>query len=51
MQTIRRVTRFIAAMAMACAVGNLPGCATMGGGMKYTWLPDTSSIAGDIVSL
>ena len=32
---IYRIFTWIAAAVMACAVGNLPGCGTMGGGMRY----------------
>jgi hypothetical protein len=43
MDVIYRTFRCIAAAMMACAVGNLPGCGTMGGGMRYL-VPDPVAI-------
>ena len=49
MYTMLRTGRWIAVTALAAAVGILPSCATMGGGMRY-FVPDTSSISGQTVS-
>ena len=35
MRMILRKFRWFAAIALACTVGSLPSCASMGGGMKY----------------
>ena len=43
MKVIMRPFRWFAAIALACTVGILPSCASMGGGMKYV-VPDPSLI-------
>lgn len=42
--TIRRVSKWVIAMAMAYAIGVLSSCASMGGGMRYDLLPNLSTI-------
>jgi TRAP-type C4-dicarboxylate transport system permease small subunit len=44
MSVIYRTFRWIAAAAMACAVGNLPGCGTMGGGGMRYLAPDPIAV-------
>jgi hypothetical protein len=44
MKPIRRVSRWVFALAIAYAVGTLPSCASMGGGMRYDLLPNLSAI-------
>ena len=39
MEPIRRVSKWVIAVAIAYAVGMLPSCASMGGGMRYDLLP------------
>ena len=46
MRTTGRLLRAFAAMAVAGAVGIVPGCASMGGGMKYDLLSNPPSIVG-----
>ncbi|HEY2864717.1 MAG TPA: hypothetical protein VGK37_13950 [Casimicrobiaceae bacterium] len=45
MKPIRRLSRWVMAAAMAYAVGVLPSCASMGGGMRYDLLPNLSAAA------
>jgi hypothetical protein len=47
---ILRIVRWFAALALACTVGILPSCASMGGGMKYV-VSDPSFISEQIVSV
>lgn len=42
--------RLLIATMLACAVGVLPSCASMGGGMKYA-APDTSLSVEQLVSM
>jgi hypothetical protein len=44
MEPIRRMSRWVIAVAMAYAVGMLPSCASMGGGMRYDLLPNLFAI-------
>jgi hypothetical protein len=44
MQPIRRMSKWVVALAIAYAVGMLPSCASMGGGMRYL-LPNLLTIA------
>jgi hypothetical protein len=50
MSIILRKFRWFAAMALACTVGILPSCVSMGGGMKYV-VSDPSFISEQIVSM
>lgn len=43
MRSIRRLSKWGVAVAIAYAVGILPSCATMGGGMRYDLLPNFST--------
>jgi hypothetical protein len=45
MEPIRRISRWVIAVAIAYAVGTLPSCASMGGGMRYDLLPTLLTIA------
>jgi hypothetical protein len=36
MSILFRTFRWLATVALACAMGVLPSCASMGGGMKYS---------------
>ena len=51
MRTIRRLLRALAAMVVAGAVGIVPGCASMGGGMKYDLLSNPPSIVGQSATM
>jgi hypothetical protein len=44
MEPIRRMSRWVIAVAMVYAVGMLPSCASMGGGMRYDLLPNLFAI-------
>ena len=48
MRPNRRVSRWVIAVAMAYAVGMLPSCASMGGGMRYDLLPNLLATMGEI---
>jgi hypothetical protein len=50
MSMILRTFRWFATMALACTVGILPSCASMGGGMKYAG-SDRSFSLEEIVSM
>ena len=39
MNALKRTLRTAVAVLLACAMGTVPGCGTMGGGMKY-FAPD-----------
>jgi hypothetical protein len=45
MNTISRMFRYLVAVALACAVGSLPSCGTMGGGMRYLAEPPPAADA------
>lgn len=47
MDPIRRMSRWVVAVAIAYAVGMLPSCASMGGGMRYDLLPYLSATIGE----
>jgi len=48
MRRITRSMKWLVSLALACVVGSLPGCGTMGGGgMKY--LVDPPSVAWVVV--
>ncbi len=47
MEPIRRISRWVIAVALAYAVGMLPSCASMGGGMRYDLLPNLSATIGE----
>jgi hypothetical protein len=47
MISIRRLSKWAIAVAIAYAVGILPSCATMGGGMRYDLLPNFSTAIAD----
>lgn len=47
MHMLWRASRWLFAIALACATGIVPGCASMGGGgggMHYDWLFDASPL-------
>ncbi len=48
MTTVGRKRRWLVTLAMAYAVGMLPSCASMGGGMRYDLLLDPPSFAGEL---
>jgi hypothetical protein len=50
MSTMLRKFRWIISIALACSVGTLPSCASMGGGMRYA-MPDPLSISAQDVSM
>jgi len=39
MRQMWRKAKMVVATALAFAVGSIPACGTMGGGMKYLWEP------------
>jgi len=47
MKYVRRISTWLVAAAMAYAVGMLPSCASMGGGMRYDLLPNLSAAIGE----
>jgi hypothetical protein len=51
MKPIRRISKWVVALAMTSAIGILPSCASMGGGgMHYDLLPTTSTV-GEVISI
>jgi hypothetical protein len=51
MRTIGRWLRALAAIVVAGAVGIVPGCASMGGGMKYDVMSNPPSIVGQSAAM
>ena len=51
MRTLKRWLRALPAMVVAGAVGIVPGCASMGGGMKYDLLSNPPSIVAQSATM
>ena len=47
MRMVARMTRWIAALALASMVGTIPACGTMGGGGGMKYLIDSPAAASD----
>jgi hypothetical protein len=51
MKVVRRIAKWVIALAMTSAIGMVPSCASMGGGgMHYDLLPTTSAV-GETISI